>query len=347
MEDYYFKNLLANSQDFILVIHEEDLIKHASQSWAEKLGYKPEQLVNEPFHAAFRFMGFAPRLEVDTLVTAHIAHHFEPRGVVIEFGVIGIQTTDGSTEKLLIGRDNTNSEVNYFQLKKQLQKEENLNQLKDNLLSMITHEIKNPLSTINSSADILKHLVDQKTDLAGVSKHIDKIQSQNHTIVEILGQIDLIKKQSAHIQENQNKQKLGLLVQQIKILFAEEIIVQLDAQLNECAVHKSIVEVILKNFISNALKYSGHQPKKPELNIYEQDKEMVFVVKDYGIGIPDYEQDKIFNPFFRGSNAKEIKGTGLGLNMTKYLAELIDGGVSFRSKEGSGSSFFLRVPCDY
>ncbi len=61
MEDYYFKNLLANSQDFILILSAEDEIKHASYSLEEKLGYSLENIVNQTFNAAFRFMGF-PRL---------------------------------------------------------------------------------------------------------------------------------------------------------------------------------------------------------------------------------------------------------------------------------------------
>jgi len=100
---------------------------------------------------------------------------------------------------------------------------------------------------------------------------------------------------------------------------------------------------ILINLISNALKYSD---KGQEVVLkLKQDREMVvFNITDKGIGIAEQEQKNLFERFFRADNATNIQGTGLGLNIVKQYAELMQGSVSFASKIGKGSTFTVQLP---
>lgn len=102
---------------------------------------------------------------------------------------------------------------------------------------------------------------------------------------------------------------------------------------------------ILECFISNAINYSK-SGKKVTLDAMEESKSIVFSVKDSGIGIPQAEQKKVFDRFYRASNAKEFKpnGTGLGLYAALLMARRIGADISFESKMGKGSTFYLRVP---
>jgi len=99
---------------------------------------------------------------------------------------------------------------------------------------------------------------------------------------------------------------------------------------------------ILYNFISNAGKYS------PEDSVIEfssnLDKNgLTISVTDYGIGIPDQDQMHLFERFFRAKNVTNIQGTGLGLNIVKRYSNLLNGEVSFSSKEGKGTTFNLTI----
>ncbi|TAN35692.1 PAS domain S-box protein [Patescibacteria group bacterium] len=103
---------------------------------------------------------------------------------------------------------------------------------------------------------------------------------------------------------------------------------------------------ILESFISNAINYSN-PGGSVVINIKEKDSELIFSVKDSGIGIPRSEQRQIFERFYRASNAKtfDTRGSGLGLYIASMLAKKIGARVSFESEEGRGSTFYVHVPC--
>ncbi|MCL8000557.1 HAMP domain-containing histidine kinase, partial [Brucella sp. 21LCYQ03] len=94
------------------------------------------------------------------------------------------------------------------------------------------------------------------------------------------------------------------------------------------------------NLISNAIKYSGEDTYiefSTEINAHQ----CVVTVKDNGIGIPQEEQQSLFEPFFRAHNTGSIPGTGLGLNIVKRYVELMDGTLMYWSKLHHGASFSM------
>jgi signal transduction histidine kinase len=103
---------------------------------------------------------------------------------------------------------------------------------------------------------------------------------------------------------------------------------------------EKILRNILFNLISNASKYSP-TAKNIYLTSNIKNGHVIITVEDRGIGIPKADQKKIFSRFFRATNADNIQGTGLGLNIVKKYTELISGKLSFISKEGEGSTFTI------
>lgn len=101
----------------------------------------------------------------------------------------------------------------------------------------------------------------------------------------------------------------------------------------------------LENLISNAIKYT-QKGGYVEAKIESSEKKIIFSIKDTGIGIPEKEKERIFQKFFRASNAiiKENEGSGLGLNVVKSFVEECGGKIWFESKEGEGTTFFIEVP---
>ena len=111
----------------------------------------------------------------------------------------------------------------------------------------------------------------------------------------------------------------------------------------EVWIDQSIVEVILENLISNAIKYTPENGSI-EISAVEENGEIALKAKDSGIGIPKKDQKGIFDLFFRATNVISGKetGTGLGLMITRHMAEKMKASLTFESKEGQGTVFTLK-----
>jgi signal transduction histidine kinase len=100
---------------------------------------------------------------------------------------------------------------------------------------------------------------------------------------------------------------------------------------------------VIVNFISNAIKYS---PKENKIVVSSKcdDKNVVISVRDFGIGIPKTEHSNIFKRFYRVSGNYTFPGLGLGLYISSQIIKRHQGEISFRSKEGKGSTFYFQIP---
>ncbi|MBI4992264.1 MAG: HAMP domain-containing histidine kinase [Candidatus Harrisonbacteria bacterium] len=102
---------------------------------------------------------------------------------------------------------------------------------------------------------------------------------------------------------------------------------------------------VLDNLLSNAAKYTPNKGAV-ELSVSLYKGEILFAVKDSGIGIPKAQQSRVFGKFFRGDNAVKMSndGTGLGLYIVKNLVELLGGKIWFESEEERGTTFYFTLP---
>jgi PAS domain S-box-containing protein len=231
-----------------------------------------------------------------------------------------------------------------------LAKEKELNELKNRLISMTSHEFRTPLSVISSSASILKNF-SHKLSEEKKEKHLDIIQTYVQYTTQLLDDILLINKAEAGKMEfNPEPINISEFCQTI----GDEIrINSLDRQLNFTIQGKfsqkiyqldpKLLRHILINLLSNGIKYS---PENSWINfkLIEAENELIFEISDQGMGIPPDEQDQLFEPFHRCSNIGTIKGTGLGLNIVKKSVELHGGKISFISKINQGTTFTVIIP---
>jgi len=95
--------------------------------------------------------------------------------------------------------------------------------------------------------------------------------------------------------------------------------------------------------LSNAIKYSNAE-KPIDFQLQSENGELKVKIADRGIGIPEEEQQHLFTRFFRAHNVENIQGTGLGLNIVKRYVELMEGEISFESKQDVGTTFHIRIP---
>lgn len=237
------------------------------------------------------------------------------------------------------------------ELRRLLQIEKDLSQLKSRFVTMASHEFRTPLSAILSSADLIE-LYSKKEDAEEKRlKHVSRIKASVNNLTNILNDfLSLSKLEEGRVQ-----------IQTVSFRmtdFCLEVSDELKALLKngqeirhpegipdvEVSLDKKILKNVLYNLLSNAIKYSfDNMPIDCRIGV--SDQKLTIQIQDYGIGIPREDQEHLFTRFFRANNAENIQGTGLGLNIVKRYVELLDGEVSFISELNKGTTFTLRIPC--
>lgn len=238
------------------------------------------------------------------------------------------------------------------ELKTALEKEKELNELKSRFVSMASHEFRTPLSTILSSASLIgKYTSGEQQDKR--QKHIDRIKSMVNNLTSILNDfLSLSKLEEGRINVLPETFMFNGFCQSI----FEEVwpLLKKDQKLDhevlavdqEVYLDKQLIKNILFNLISNAIKYSPGDSIIQCHTRYKNGFIMIDII-DQGMGIPMADQKHLFTRFFRASNAINIQGTGLGLNIVRSYVELLHGSIHFESEEGKGTQFHIKFPTHY
>ena len=227
-----------------------------------------------------------------------------------------------------------------------LKREREMIAMKTNLISVASHEFKTPLSSILSSAALIEDYI-ETTQVEKCTKHIGRIKSSVQHLIDVVN--DFL----AMDQLEQGKTEMFLESFNLKQLVTD-ITEQMEAALKagqhiryihrgetEIVQDKMILRNILLNLLSNACKYS-HENRPIDLYTEVSNDNVIIKMRDYGIGIPEEDQSRIFSNFFRAKNATGIQGTGLGLNIVKRYMELLNGTVEFISLPNEGTTFTLK-----
>ncbi len=229
------------------------------------------------------------------------------------------------------------------------EKEKELSDLKSRFVAMASHEFRTPLSTILSSADLLDAYNSTEQHEKRL-KHSARIKSAVSNLTSILNDfLSLSRLEEGKIQCQLVACDLSDFCQEIldevgPLLKPGQTLDYNPPQNNTIIwIDKKILKNILYNLLSNAIKYSAEgQAIECRMSITEQ--ELRITIRDYGIGIPEEEQQHLFTRFFRAHNVENIQGTGLGLNIVKRYLDLLDGNISFESATGKGSTFSIGIP---
>jgi signal transduction histidine kinase len=115
------------------------------------------------------------------------------------------------------------------------------------------------------------------------------------------------------------------------------------APVGSALIDEKLLQHTLLNLFSNAVKYSPEQGEI-RFELWEQDSTLHFQISDQGMGIPESDQARLFEPFFRARNIGQIHGTGLGLAIVKESVTVHGGEIDFHSVEGQGTTFTVRLP---
>ena len=225
--------------------------------------------------------------------------------------------------------------------------------IKKDFVLLSIHKLKTPLSSIklslgmlldgsfgkvsNEQKDIIKKIYQRNNmliylvnDLLNIVKIEGKARFQNKILVDFENLIQSV------IDYNQEEIKKKKIVFKFK---------RPEIKLQNIILDKEEVFLAIQNIFDNAVKYTliGGEIM---ISLGSDSKNLNFKIQDSGIGIPEYEKEKLFTKFFRGSNAMktETTGSGLGLFIAKDIIEKNHGKIWFESKENKGSIFFVTFP---
>ncbi|MEO8582706.1 MAG: PAS domain S-box protein [Flavitalea sp.] len=236
-----------------------------------------------------------------------------------------------------------------FELTAALEREKELGEMKSHFVSMASHEFRTPFGTIMSSVSLLDHYTDA-AQAEKRAKHIDRIKSSVKNLTEILNDFLSLQKMEEKKYEVKNTRfKITDLLNEVTtemegILKRKKQFIEFKIEgLAEICQDQKILHNILLNLLSNAIKYSADD-KTIRISAKADEKKIVIAVSDEGMGIPAAAQKHLFTRFFRAANVSNIQGTGLGLNIVKNYAELLEGQIHFVSEEYKGSTFTIECP---
>lgn len=229
-----------------------------------------------------------------------------------------------------------------------LEKEKELNELKTRFVSMASHEFRTPLATILSSLSLVTKY-GEIGEKESQTKHINRIKSSISHLTEILNDmLSLSKLEEGKISASPEifniKEFISLAIQELQILTKPGQQIYFHHFGNqEVYLDNKILKNILFNLVSNAIKFS---PESKPIEVFTSVNAsfIEIKVKDNGIGIPEEDQEQLFQRFFRGQNAANIQGTGLGLNIVARYVELMNGNITFESKPEKGTIFIIKIP---
>lgn len=241
-------------------------------------------------------------------------------------------------------------EQSQAELSAALDKERQLNEIKSRFVSMASHEFRTPLSTVLSSASLLgKYTNTEEQDKR--TRHIEKIKGSVKHLNDILedflslGKLDEGKVES-HVSTFDLKELIEETVEDMKGLLkkGQQFNVQYNGEVSISS-DKKLLKNILINLLSNAIKFSD-EDKEITIRSNTNDNSATIRIQDQGIGISDTDKEHLFSSFFRGSNAVNIQGTGLGLHIVKRYLDLIKGTIDLESKLGKGTTFIITIPAN-
>ena len=230
-------------------------------------------------------------------------------------------------------------------LKNQIARLKQLEQYKSEFLQNITHEIKTPVTAINSAIELIetRDTIDE-TD----RECFDIIQFQTKAIDKLVNDILCLSEiEVAKTDEVNNFEEINLnsLVKKVidefnyadvKMNFIQNESINFNGD-------KNLLSTAVSNLISNAIKYS--KTEVIDIILSKHDGRIEFVVKDYGIGIKKEHIEHIFERFYRAdkTRSRKLGGTGLGLAIVKNIVELHGGTITVESEIGKGASFIINL----
>ncbi len=358
--DDLFRDLLEFAPDAMVIVNQAGNIVLVNAQAQTLFGYRDDELVGEPVEllVPHRFQRAHLHSRDDYFDQPHVRPmdsglqlyglHKNGREFPVEISLSPLRTEIGLLVSSTI-RDISKRIQTETDLRKALEKERELNELKTHFVTMVSHEFRTPLSGIHASAELIQRYGDRMTK-ARAEQHLVQIQEGVHQLTVMLDEIlTLSKAQSVGLDFNPARLNLDDFCRDVISSMQlrsdqHRIVLTMGGELcQQVYADAKLLAQALTNLLTNAIKYS---PEGGDIRVGVacNPHEITFTVADEGIGIPEADQKHLFEVFQRGTNVAPYPGTGLGLAIVREALRAHHGSVTLESQLGQGSVFTLTIP---
>ena len=344
-------SILDNAIESIVIVDQQGHIERVNKETSLLFGYGMQSLLRQPIS---KLLACLPEHKNHQLLQPLTVEQLNLWvGQTVE--VTGL-SEDGQQIPLEMGlsRVDTADKHLYTLMLHDLRERKKIDRMKSEFISTVSHELRTPLTSINGSLGLLAGGV--VGELAPAAQQLVQIAKTNtDRLARLVNDIlDIEKLEFGQLKLQPVEVEVGALLQEAKLqnqAYADKYSVQLDllttSEQNRVYLYQDKFRLlqILSNLISNAIKFSpSHSVVK--LSYQLKDGQLVIQVKDQGAGIAESFRSKIFQKFAQAdsSDSRNNQGSGLGLNISKTLVEMMQGSIDFESELGKGTCFSLTFP---
>lgn len=359
----YYRNFYMNLPESYQLMDPNGKLMMVNSKWLEVMGYRKQEVIGKAFDWFWADEEKTTRDKFLTILKKQYRlDHFllklkTKKGRTLNVILTGHSEQDmqGKPVKVhAVFADVTPIKEAEQAMKRAKEKAEENDMLKSSFLANMSHEIRSPMNAILGFSELLKNnsLPENRR-----SQYINLILERGQDLLRIIDDIiDISKLEAGSMHLNYDTVNLSDFLTDLKMGLLQErkrqkkdhiaFYAKIDRNLRHISwkADKIRIRQILMNFFSNAFKFTDKG--SVTLEVIRHEEVIVFMVHDTGIGIPDDQQELIFERFrqvdlkYRSSKS----GTGLGLSISRNLAENMGGTVSVRSVYGEGSTFILKLP---
>jgi PAS domain S-box-containing protein len=244
------------------------------------------------------------------------------------------------------------SVVGAVEILRDITKEKEIDRMKNEFVSLASHQLRTPLTSVRWFSEML---LDE--DVGRLNKkqknYVEEIYQGNERMIDLVRKLlNTSRIEMGVLAVDSGPAEIGKLFKEIikeQTPFIQakkhEIIVKIPKGLPKIFTDQELVRMIIRNLFGNAIEYTP-TGGKITCTLEKKDKKMIIGIQDTGIGIPEKQQNQVFQKLFRGDNAirDHSEGTGLELYITKAMVDALSGKIWFKSKEGEGTTFWVALP---
>ncbi len=246
--------------------------------------------------------------------------------------------------------DHDGHEIAAVTILRDITKEKEIDRMKTELVSLVAHELRSPLTSISGFAELLQDTELSQDEIAEYSKII---KQESDRLSELVNKfLDLSRIEAGRMDFHPQLVQLPELIEGILYIASSHaqtkniaLDVHLPESMEEVKIDPKLFSEVILNLLSNAVKYSPPDTKVT-LDLREEANRVVLEVRDQGFGIPQKHLGRIFDKFYRikDERAQEERGTGLGLSLVREIVEMHKGHIEVESTVGVGSVFRVILP---
>lgn len=337
-ERLQLRSVLDSMMDMAYIVTQDLHIDFFNQAMLEAFGPDLEGHCYEVIYGYSNPCQDCPWEEVRQGQTVIDERAFRRGGRIFEVIHTPVYDVHGELQKLTVCR-------NITERKEVSQKLKELNQSLDSFVSSVSHDLRSPLTPIIGCAEILLDQYSSVLDERG-TELVQTIHRRGYlmlNLIEDLLEFSCLDQTGPDRPINPNQVIEQVLLDNQAEIRAKNVLVKY-GDLPEISIQETLLYQLFNNLILNAIRYGCEKDGSVEIAGHSENKAVVFTIADHGPGIPPEEREKVFEIFYRGSQAKQEKGTGIGLATVQKVVRLYSGTILIEETPGGGCTVKITFP---